>query len=68
MAGNSQAGDFEIAFFRKDDVIYDLKRILQHDVSHLSTQQLEKLLNSIPNPETQASAMEHEEWNPPVCK
>ena len=34
MAGDSQAGG--IAFFCKDQVLYDLKRILGHDVSNVA--------------------------------
>lgn len=63
MAGNSQSADGSIAFFRKEDVVYDLSRWLG-DVSHLSTQQLEKLINAIPEPsqpQTQASAVGNEE-------
>lgn len=64
MAATGQSGDGAIAFFSKDKVIYDLSYFLGSDISHLSTQQLEKLLNAIPQPSesvTQASAMGNQE-------
>lgn len=69
MAAAGQSGDGPIAFFSKGQVVRDLSRILG-DVSHLSTQQLEKLLNAIPepsDPETQAFAMGNQELRVTVC-
>lgn len=59
MAGNRQSGKGAITFLTKDKVVYDLTRLFG-DVSHLSTQQLEKFINAIPDPsqpETQAPTM-----------
>jgi hypothetical protein len=67
MAANSQSGDKAITFFRKDQVIYDISRIVGHDVSHLTTQQLENLINAIPNSsQTQTPAVGDEERNTTV--
>lgn len=53
-----------IEFLSKDSVLYTLKEKLGHDVSHLSSRELEDLANSISA--TQKAAMEVEKWDTPV--